>query len=160
MAFQLKCEAGWLSGLCICLSLFAFFGCRNDSVEEAEHHHPAHKPATFPSAVERLLALQVEIRQGTSRPTGQIDVFSEAYDIVRWLPDLAADSDLKEESWNRIDHVARQMEAMLADVLCQPEDSRRQAFLLYEPELDQNQRQLNEIKQAFPAAASAADEPT
>ena len=141
--------------------LMVFAGCHDVQTEETEHHTPEHMPADYPAAVEQLLALHVEIANGGSRAGDAIDVFAETYDVVRWLPMLAADSDLDEEPWNRVDRASRRLEEILNEVLARNGSDRRETYLRYETELDQHQRVLVEIKQQFPAAASAmpAEEP-
>lgn len=133
-------------------------GCRGGTVEEAEHHTPPHKPPDYPAAVDRLVELHQEIRSGRSRETHQLDVFTETYDVVRWLPELAADSDLKEGPWNRVHAAARRLEAILTEVLARGDDGRREAYLQSETELDQRWRELVEIKQHFaPFAETLAE---
>ncbi|MBM3998806.1 MAG: hypothetical protein FJ297_04550 [Planctomycetes bacterium] len=142
---------------CLQLLLIALLtGCHGAETEEAEHHTPAHMPADYPAGVDRLLALHMEIANGGSRAMDQLDAFAETYDIVRWLPMLAADSDLEEEPWNRVHATARQLEAILAKVVALNGDNRRQTYMQYETELDQHQRAMLEIKQHFPAANTAA----
>jgi len=95
----------------------------------AEHHTPAHKPADYPAAVARLSELDREIVAGHARPAGELDVFTEAGDIVRWLPELAADSDLGEEPWNRIARGADELGTLIARVQAAPAAQQRDAFL-------------------------------
>lgn len=128
-------------------------GCHGVHTEEAEHHTPEHMPADYPAAVERLLALHNEIANGGSRAVDAIDVFAETYDIVRWLPMLAADSDLEEAAWNRVEGAARRLEEILTHVLSRGDDARKQAYFQYEKELEQHQGVLVEIKQQFPGTA-------
>jgi hypothetical protein len=134
--------------------LFLTTGCHGSHGEEAEHHTPAHKPADFAAAVDRLLALHVEISNGRPRAPEQMDVFAEAHDIVRWLPELAADSDLSEAPWNNVYETARRLEAILIEVRSHHDDGRSQRYFTYETELDQHHRTLVEIKQQFPAASA------
>jgi len=69
--------------------------------DHLEHFVPAHKPANFSRAVE-------EIRHRAEHLTahavhGHDDEpaeFQELLDIVNWLPELTADSDLNEADWN------------------------------------------------------------
>lgn len=79
-----------------------------------------------------------------------LDALQEMYDVVQWLPDLAADSDLEEEPWNRVDRVSRRYQALLAAALAQSGDSRRQIYVDNETELEKLRRELIEIKQVFP----------
>lgn len=147
------------AGRCLLLLTSLLFpaatGCHGTRVEEAEHHAPAHKPADFPAAVDRLLALHGEIRSGVHRASDQIDGFTEFQDLVRWLPELAADSDLSEESWNAVYDTTQRLEKILIQVQSRSGDRRRETYLTYESELHRHQRVLAEIKGQFPAASKS-----
>ena len=81
-----------LTGLLLALSLP---GCSGE--EEAahlEHSVPAHKPHSFAEAVEELIRRSQQVN-----PVQNPREFEELRDIVRWIPELAADSDLPEPDW-------------------------------------------------------------
>lgn len=141
----------WFCALCS-----SFIGCQNGPITDPEHDTPAHKPQDFPAAVDRLIALHAEIDHGGSRPPGKIDVFTESYDVARWLPDLAADSDLEEQPWNQVHVTARQLEAILVSVLAQAEGMRRETYLKYEQQLTRHQRELVAVKQQYPTPNDVA----
>lgn len=94
----------------------------------AEHHAPSHQPADLPAAVTRLGELHQEIVAGPSRPAGALDVFVEQGDILRWLPGLAADSDLAEEPWNRVADTSNALAVLHAGLLATPPDRRNAAY--------------------------------
>ncbi|QDU98847.1 hypothetical protein [Lignipirellula cremea] len=135
--------------------LAAISGCHHVETEEPEHHTPAHMPANYPAAVERLLALHAEINNGTQRPPQHLDVFVEASDVARWLPGLAADSDLEEQPWIRVERASRHYETLLADVMRRSGDERRAAYVAQETELARLQRELLDIQQIFSKATEA-----
>jgi len=69
---------------------------------EVEHDHfPAHWPSTIFVASDRLLAIQKNEEQASSQDG--VSREQELIDLVRWLPELAADSDLNEATFNIID---------------------------------------------------------
>ena len=73
----------------------------DDSAHSEHEHFPAHWPVTIFAASERLTALggdrgQLDSKEGVSFER-------EFIDLIRWLPELTADSDLKEPDFNRID---------------------------------------------------------
>jgi len=134
---------------CLLLILICLGGCPSIETEKAEHHTPDHMPADYPTAVDRLLALRVEIANADARDAGDVDVFAEAYDIVRWLPMLAADSDLKEEPWNVVYATAGRIEKILVEVVAGDGDKRRKIYLQYDAELEQLHGELVKVKQEF-----------
>ncbi|GIW98536.1 MAG: hypothetical protein KatS3mg111_1869 [Pirellulaceae bacterium] len=142
------------------VAVAAFAGCHGSRVEEAEHHAPAHKPADFPAAVDRLLTLHAEITNGDLRTNDPLDVFTETSDIVRWLPDLAADSDLGEEPWNSVYATSQRLETILNEVQSRRDADRYQEYQTYETEFDQLYNALLEIKQLFLAATELAADQT
>jgi hypothetical protein len=80
-------------------------------VPEADEHHaghviPAHKPKTFPDAVNRL--------RGLTGHLGDSHDLLIAQDIAGWLPELAADSDMPEPDWNNVSVESSRLTAALA----------------------------------------------
>ncbi|MFM8252444.1 MAG: hypothetical protein ACKOBW_12675 [Planctomycetota bacterium] len=152
---ELKAATGRRPVLGLCLLLLSLVGCHGKRVAEAEHHTPEHMPADYPAAVDRLLAVHAEIANGGARAAEQIDVFAETYDIVRWLPMLAADSDLAEELWNQVHAASQRLEVILTAVLARHGNDRRGTYLQSETELTQLQRELVEVQRRFPTAPHA-----
>lgn len=138
--------------LVIVVSILPLSGChRGTAHEEAEHHTPEHKPANYPAAIEQLLGLHREIMNGhPTRSADQIDVFSELFDVIRWLPELAADSDVTKEPWDRIHHTVKQFELDLEEVRLVAADKRHDAYRSREVVIDSNLRELVELKKHFP----------
>jgi len=147
---------GWTLVLkhCLLLILICLGGCPSIETEKVDHHTPDHMPADYPTAVDRLLALHAEIARGDRREAGDIDVFVETSDIVRWLPTLAADSDLKEEPWNVVHGSAGRMEKILTEVVARDGDERIKIYLQYASELDQRYGELVRVKQEFSTSQS------
>jgi hypothetical protein len=97
-----------------CLLLLSAAGCRGgDSPGEAPgqdedhvgHVIPAHKPKSFPEAVHRLRELNDQFARGAgqARPavTGDPSL-NIALDIANWLPEIAAESDMREKPWDEV----------------------------------------------------------
>jgi len=82
--------------------------------EHLEHHVPAHRPSGFTDAVDqierRFDSIQQAARSGESVSDQSI---SELRDIVTWLPEIAADSDMRRDTWEQIDaHSSRMLESL------------------------------------------------
>jgi hypothetical protein len=129
-------------------------GCQSVETEEPEHHTPAHMPADYPAAVDRLLGLHVEIVKGRARSPEQLGVFDETLDVVRWLPALAADSDLPEAPWNRVHAASMRLDSILSVAMSQVGDRRREVYVEHETELDDLHRALIEVKDNFQDTSS------
>ena len=74
--------------------------------EHAGHVIPAHKPKTFPDAVQRLRELNDHflgdgVEKENRSPSGLTNL-QIALDIANWLPEIAADSDMPETPWNEV----------------------------------------------------------
>ena len=96
----------WILVLLLGGILLPFAGCRNQSSassqeEESHEHFPVHWPKTIFAASERMSELSKSVEATSSNP--EITVEREFIDLIRWLPELAADSELSEKDFNRID---------------------------------------------------------
>jgi hypothetical protein len=87
-----------------------------------------------------------------------MDPLQEMSELVRWLPHLAADSDLKEEPWNLVNAAAQRLEAILAQSSLRTGDWRRETYLEHQTEIRQHLDLLAEIKLQFPAATALASD--
>jgi hypothetical protein len=80
---------------------------------EHDHERPPHMPANFPQAVAELRRRHLLWTASTfareARPTDP--KHQELYDIVGWLPMLAADSDLTEAEWLPVKHATDRLTA-------------------------------------------------
>lgn len=107
------------SSLCcmLCAALLAIpAGCQQAESEDAEHDHhlehfvPKHKPANFAEAVEELehRTDHLKFHIGEDSEIVRTEV-QELADIVAWVPELAADSDLNEADWTVAATVSKKM---------------------------------------------------
>lgn len=74
------------------------------------HHDPEHKPKSFPEAVERLKGLRPDLAERALPGSEEWEI---AVDIVDWLPELAAESELNEREWNRVESNASELRLLL-----------------------------------------------
>lgn len=93
--------------------LVALAGCSSTEPahdDHLEHHVPEHRPRDLRRAI-----VQIDLRyravtaaMKSSQPTAD-DQLKMLLDIVRWLPEIAGDSDLAETPWNEVDAVSQQL---------------------------------------------------
>ncbi|MCA9109686.1 MAG: hypothetical protein KDA52_07050 [Planctomycetaceae bacterium] len=98
------------------LSICCLF-CASCSTEDQgedqhlEHVVPAHKPATFEEAVTQLRARREQLQlEATSDRDPQ--KLAELGDIIRWLPDIAADSELLRPDWEQVQRHSIRLEEL------------------------------------------------
>jgi Fe-S-cluster formation regulator IscX/YfhJ len=86
-----------LIGLCV----FSM-GCGSSTpIKQAEHDLPAHRPvdlATYAESYSQRFVAWQQAQQFSS----QDPRFIEFHDLLRWLPEIAAESDLPEQEWNKL----------------------------------------------------------
>jgi hypothetical protein len=75
-----------------------------------EHHNPPHKPRDFPTGLAALRERLTSFFKAPASPTPEADQeFTKLVDIVGWLPELAADSDLERAEWDRVNEQSKQL---------------------------------------------------
>jgi len=88
---------------------------RDEQHHALEHGIPDHKPQAFADAVQQLPIradrLAKEITTGDAEHAAR--AHQELLDIVRWLPELAADTDLKQREWERVQSLTKELETLL-----------------------------------------------
>lgn len=87
-------------------------GC-SKTAEEEHHGHviPEHKPLSYRDAISQLDARWAKLQSGEATPEEK----QELTDIVRWLPEIAADSDLRRQQWEIVNVSARQLDQLLLE---------------------------------------------
>ena len=98
-------------------SLASLVGCGQSAGETGDvyvdHEHevrPAHHPESFPTSIAGLRVRLPVAANGHARGA------AEAAEIVGWMPELAADSDLTEAQWAPLAAGARELDALLPRV--------------------------------------------
>jgi hypothetical protein len=76
-------------------------GSSEGSDDSHEEHFPAHWPASIFNAADRLK--QLATSDALEPKNENITVETEWLDLIRWLPELAADSDLTQAQFYEID---------------------------------------------------------
>ncbi len=107
--------------LLMCLPVL-LSGCESD-VPEAAHEIPAHKPAGFVEGVDALEQRAVSATEWTDQQR------QEFQEIVDWLPELAAQTDLVKAEWDRVQAEATKLLDILGDGNSVPEPAVLEAAL-------------------------------
>ena len=89
--------------------LLAVAGCQDEHSPSAEHDHAGHVIPGTSRRRSRTLSgareLRGQIALAASERTGS-EAMPIALDIAAWLPEIAADSDMPEQPWNRVNDQA------------------------------------------------------
>ncbi len=91
-------------------ALLSVTGCSQNASEEAGHvHHdfPDHRPANLKNAVAAIKLRSWELANRGGR-VGSLE-FYQLVDIINWVPEMAADSDLKKADWEAARNAAVSM---------------------------------------------------
>jgi len=85
----------------------------SDELRDDDHGHgrPPHKPYSLPSAVREISRRGhqvLELKSPEPISTGEL------LDIIRWLPELAADTDLTRSQWEHVQETSKRLESWAA----------------------------------------------
>jgi len=115
------------------IGTFCIVGCNNhpvdDDHEKIEHFVPAHWPTDLDDA-------SFKITQRASQLSGQsitdaTTIENQLRDIVGWVPEIAADTDLTESQWNPIHEASESLSKRLTKMPRPLDDSTRSAIEEY-----------------------------
>ena len=145
-------------------------GCKE--AEHGDHIVYHHKPEGFKGAVNRLLVIHQSMVADAPLPEPrhfdnhddhhhdhdhddghsddhddvvEVEIFQELEDIVRWLPTIAADSDLPKEPWDRINGQIKTL-AELTRLSGKDDEQKRSSYV---ENAEKIQSVLNELKNEF-----------
>lgn len=96
-----------ITALCLCSLLFSFqTGCTEtaeSSMEDQhlEHHIPEHKPKSYTATV-RELDTRMRWLLNHKQEEGSQEKQQELREIIDWIPEMAADSELKHRDWDEV----------------------------------------------------------
>ena len=91
----------------ICLCFACVFVCQlgcgesKKSLHEIDHTTPAHWPADLQDAAEKIRE-RLQAVQGEGSGSDSSLALKELSDLVGWIPEVAADTDLVEAQWNKL----------------------------------------------------------
>lgn len=112
--------AGFVAGPLLSILLLALLapasGCGTASVdaeEEAEHHVPEHRPADYEQLVGELRTRLTDLRTPNHFPSraDAETLRGQLREIIGWIPELAAESDLRKQEWEDVRRVAGELAA-------------------------------------------------
>ncbi len=116
--------------LCVAL-LIAACGCGSETAadsasgpsdeEHLEHHVPEHKPHDFSAAVD---SIQTRVQQLETSNDPTDEQLSELRDILNWLPEIAADSDMRRPHWEQVDTIAGELAELFQQYASQSKTDR------------------------------------
>lgn len=130
-----SCRLAWQ----ISLLLFVFCGCghhEDDEDHHLEHLIPDHKPASFAEAVPELSTRGLAVLTGQAASEAR----QQLLDIIDWLPELAADSDLGRKQWEQARDTGIELRRILTN-----------------PTAETSQPQWNQLVDELAALVSASD---
>jgi len=127
-------KSSWIKSVVLAVAMAGLGGCSQSgdemavdaarsTYEQHDHERPAHKPSNLSDAVDELTRRFARLRAPSARDT--TTELNEWRDIVRWLPELAADSDLPKAQWDQL-HATAQDLAQLNEQLAAVVTERRE----------------------------------
>lgn len=89
----------------------------HDNHDDHDHHIPEHRPQDYSDAVRQLTRRIERVRSEARHPAHAMDELKKLRDVITWLPELAADTDLKKPEWDRVHGLVKRLDRMIpADV--------------------------------------------
>lgn len=123
----------------------------SSSEELLEHAEIPHKPKSFAAGVESLTqrhAAWLKSPGVAAMPTAEESVaWSEMQDVVRWLPELAGDSDMPEQEWNQVRDLSRELLEEYEHLRLSPNPAILQSIVA----------RLDQLRKLVPSTRSLAD---
>lgn len=108
-----------------CCSGAGCFVAATDSEEHLEHRVPAHKPTNWVDALKQLELRTSKILQPSKQFHSAPDkTTQELLDIIRWLSEFAADTDMKKVDWDLVFQTAPELERLVTEGQQQSPSSR------------------------------------
>lgn len=84
-------------------------GHEHDPFHDHDHDTPKHKPANLRAAIASLRYRYDRLAELSPGSHAAHHEREELIDIVRWLPEIAGDSDMPEEQWNVVDRASAEL---------------------------------------------------
>lgn len=91
--------------ICACLICACLIGCGESktSLHELDHTTPAHWPVDLKDAAEKMRTRLLSLQEQKPDPAKSVGVeLKELSDLIGWIPEVAADTDLTEQQWMKL----------------------------------------------------------
>jgi hypothetical protein len=110
LAVSLAFVASWTSG---CGKLDRETPYASSELKLMDHERPSHWPADISVALGSLRGYRQNISTLSAQSPPEVAKISELTDVANWLPEVAADSDMPEATWNELMLPTRKLQAAL-----------------------------------------------
>lgn len=103
----------------ISLIMLTLVGCQGeqlDSLHESDHVTPVHWPSDLDDAVRKIderLAILKSVATTSGPDEGSMNAQRQLFDIVGWMPEVAADSFISETQWEPVYEASLDLSAAL-----------------------------------------------
>jgi hypothetical protein len=155
-------------GVLASMALWLLAGCNSGTsgpTQEDAHQVPPHKPAGFVEAVPALRDRLAEFQKNDSaldREARRKQV-GEFKDIIQWLPELAAETDLRKADWDIVNAASKRMAARCDEIASRlvdrPADTDDASLPTLEHELDILDRLVERLSNTVAASGGRAPIP-
>lgn len=117
---DMKCISYFAAALCLAVVAGCGGGGDPEQEEHAHHEFPDHRPGNYKEAVSAISQRSWELANRGGK-IGSLE-FGHFVDIITWIPEMAADSDMRKADWDKANNAAGKMRAL---VLAQDLDIRQ-----------------------------------
>lgn len=105
----------WTSFIAASICVVIIAGCGGggdpEQQEHAHHEFPDHRPANFKAAVSAISQRSWELANRGGK-VGSLE-FGHFIDIINWVPEMAADSDLRKADWEKARDASEKMRSLV-----------------------------------------------
>ena len=129
-----RCDFLPCYGIALIICAISLSGCGSSAESHEDEHHdehlehfvPAHKPNTFANLVDQLATRASQLKEanqpgdslsGSDSGSGHATALQEFSDIIGWIPELAADSELMKADFESAVATGNKLTAAFAETL-------------------------------------------
>jgi hypothetical protein len=149
------------AALALCLAAGCHSGA-SSATEEEDHQAPPHKPAGFVQALPAIRDRLAEF-QSSDAPfdrEARRQQARELKDIIQWLPEMAAETDLRKADWDNVNAASKRMAVRWDEIaprlVDRPSESGDAGISALERELEPLDRLAQTLSNPGPASGGRA----